>query len=146
MVNDKQKKKQLDGINSLKKRQYGLAKKAEQLRRSTGVEVALFIYDNKAQQYYTYLSKIEGNWPPSIAEVVGSPFLSWIPHTHLSQFRYNQLQRLRIWSQAIGQRKVRQRGRSLFAEEDTGHPPSSSPSKEKKDKKARPKTRGGRQR
>jgi hypothetical protein len=72
MVNDDEKKRQLD---SLKKRKYGLAKKAEQLRRSTGVKVALFIFDDDSEEHFAYLSKDEGTWPPSMAEVVGTSIL-----------------------------------------------------------------------
>jgi len=85
-MDDYLRKLQQDEIKNLqdtsRKRKYGLAKKAEQFRRITGSDVALLIYDRVSQQYYTYRSKEEDNWPPSMSEIVSSPFSVCSPHTH----------------------------------------------------------------
>ncbi|CAD6446252.1 eaa51e90-dbcd-443b-9c8e-412e7028b503 [Sclerotinia trifoliorum] len=54
---------------SSKKRQYGLLKKAEQLRKVAKLDVAMIIFDPDSQQYCIYRSKDDDSWPPPIMEI-----------------------------------------------------------------------------
>lgn len=54
----------------LRKRKNGILKKAEQFRRVSEVDIAVFVYDRSAKEYHTYRSNDDESWPPPMAQIV----------------------------------------------------------------------------
>src|SRR5436190_23477795 len=56
-----------------RKRRRGLKKKAYEIGKLCGFDVALIIYNPEVEQYYMYLSTRRESWPPSREQIVSRP-------------------------------------------------------------------------